>query len=118
MRKYQDSEQVDVYAMSDIKDLPFSWWEKCLLRIAPKLFMKRQLAQYNIAGSAIDYAHTLFGDRKIHIFPLSGYTGRGFVISMDNALTLWFIQDGDRFVYDGYEIGEYVDGDVTVFDTL
>ena len=43
---------------------------------------------------------------------------RGLIITLDQKFTLWFFQDGDHFVYDGFEIGEYEKGDVTIFDSI
>ncbi|MEK7065330.1 MAG: hypothetical protein AAB963_02700 [Patescibacteria group bacterium] len=48
--------------------------------------------------------------------PLSGNDGRGFIIFVDNKISFWFFQDGDHFKYDGFEMGEYGDGNVQVFD--
>ncbi len=67
----------------------------------------------------IKYADKLFRDTKrIDIQPLSGSDGRGFIIFLDNQLSLYFYQDGDHFYFDGFEIGEYDSGDVKVFDGL
>lgn len=42
--------------------------------------------------SVINYAEKLFGNgKKIHIQPLSGNDGRGFIIFVDNKISLWKI---------------------------
>jgi hypothetical protein len=52
---------------------------------------------------------------RVDIVPSkSGF--RGFSIVFDNLFALYFNQDGDHFAYDGYEFGDYDNGDVTVFD--
>jgi hypothetical protein len=52
---------------------------------------------------------------RIDVVPSrSGF--RGFSIVFDNLFALYFNQDGDHFTYDGYEFGDYDNGDVTVFD--
>jgi hypothetical protein len=41
---------------------------------------------------------------------------RGFILTLDNEVSLWFNQEGDCFKYDGWEVGNYKDGDITVLD--
>lgn len=53
--------------------------------------------------------------KRVDLFPLSG-SGRGFMIVFDQKEALYFYQDGDHFIYDGCETGEYEKGDVTIFD--
>lgn len=114
----QEEFQIDDLKPGDMSQLPFPWWKKILLKFFPKSFMKLTAWELDIDEDAIDYAEKLFRDKKIHLEPLSGTGGRGFIISIDNKMTLWFYQDGDHFVYDGFEMGEYDDGDVTVVDRL
>ena len=54
---------------------------------------------------------------RIDIEPLSA-GGRGFRLIIDRRTALYFHQDGDGFDYDGYEVGEYDKGDVTIFDDM
>ena len=61
-------------------------------------------------------AHALFGRvERVDIVP-SRSNMRGFQIVLDGLLSLYFSQDGDHFAYDGFEMGLFEDGDVTVFD--
>jgi len=54
-------------------------------------------------------------NKRVDISPTSG-GGRGFIIVLDQKTSFYFYQDGDHFIYDGCEMGEYEKGDVTVFD--
>ena len=40
------------------------------------------------------------------------------MIVIDRSTALYFYQDSDHFKYDGFEIGEYEKGDVTIFDNF
>ncbi|SRR6056297_612101 len=91
------------------------WQKRFLMKYFPKLFLRLSGKEMGVDNKKIDYAYRLFDDAKIDIQPLSGGT-RGFIITVDNKLTLWFYQDGNHFKFDGIEMGDYDDGDVTVFD--
>ncbi len=71
-----------------------------------------------ISNQAFSEAHDLFSKiRRVDLLPLKlGY--RGFMIVLDKKTALYFHQDYDHFIYDGFEIGEYEKGDVTIFDDL
>jgi hypothetical protein len=63
-------------------------------------------------------AHAAFSAAKrIDIIP-SRAGGRGFQLILDGHTALYFDQDGDHFVYDGWETGSYGKGDVTIFDDI
>ena len=109
-----DFEDIPVGDMSNL-DIP--WYKKMILKFFPHLFLKWHAGHMNIDDKMISYAQNLFADKKIHIQPLSGVSGRGFIIFVDNKISFWFFQDENHFVYDGFEMGEYDDGDVTVFDS-
>lgn len=94
-----------------------SWHKKLLMRFFPEIFFKMAAGECGLDKKKIDQACSLFEDAKIHIEPLSGGS-RGFIITLDNKLSLWFTQDGKHFRFDGIEIGEYLDGEVTVVDNL
>ena len=51
--------------------------------------------------------------QKIDIVPL-GPGSQGFQFIIDSSTSLYFYQDGDHFVYDGYEMGQYGKGEVTI----
>ena len=101
----------------DLKELKFPWYKKFLMRFFPKTFLKISADDLGLEGRKIDLAYKLFDDAKVHIEPLSGES-RGFIITLDGKLSLWFLQDGNHFKFDGIEMGEYDDGEVTVFDEL
>lgn len=95
------------------------WYKKLLFKISPMLLMKLEARNLKIDDKKFEFANKLFANaERVDILPQSGVGGRGFIITIDNNLSLIFIQDGNRFVYDGYEIGKYENGNVTVFDSL
>jgi hypothetical protein len=99
--------------------LKLNFLTKTLMRLAPISFLHYAARQQGVDDNKIDYAYKLFADAKrIDIQPLSGEGGRGFIVFLDCSLSLYFYQDGDHFYYDGFEIGEYGKGEVTVFDRL
>ncbi len=68
------------------------------------------------ASDGVEQVHQLFKQaQRVDVLPSIG-GGRGFQIVLDGTLSLYFFQDGDHFVYDGFELGEYERGDVTLFD--
>lgn len=92
---------------------------KLLMRFAPKTFLRCAAKEQGIEPQNIDYAMKLFGkSKRIDIHPLDSRSGRGFIIILDNKLSLHFYQDSDYFYYDGCEIGKYEKGDVTIFDNI
>jgi hypothetical protein len=103
--------------IGDPREFKISWWDRLTMRFFPKFFLKSSAKELGLDGKKIDLAYDIFEGTKIHIEPLSG-SSRGFIITLDNKLSLWFLQDGDHFEFDGIEMGEYEDGDVTVFDNL
>ncbi len=95
-----------------------NWFTKLLAQFFPKLFFRYASKCAGLNPQKITQAQKIFGDaERIDIFPLRG-GHRGFIIVLDNKLSLHFYQDGDHFHYDGFEMGKYQDGDVTVFDSL
>ena len=91
---------------------------KLFIKLFPRTFLKQAARQQNINPQKLNYAEKLFRDcRRIDIEPL-GDSSRGFILFLDNKLSLWFYQDGEHFIFNGYEIGEYDDCEVTVFDNL
>lgn len=98
-------------------EIKINWFTKLLLRYWSRLTMKFFARKLGIENPIFARAHGLFSKtNRIDIFPIeSGY--RGFIIVIDRKTALYFYQDGNHFVYDGYEMGEYEKGDVTVFDS-
>jgi hypothetical protein len=95
-----------------------NWFAKLLMRFAPEKFLQYASKKQGIEPQDIDRARELFGRKHIDIYSLNSQSGRGFIIILDSKLSLHFYQDGDHFYYDGFEIGEYEKGDVTIFDNI
>ncbi len=90
---------------------------KFFLKFWPRLGMLYLSKKIGIKKPIFGKAHELFSkSERIDIFPAA--TPRGFIIVLDRETALYFYQDGDHFVYDGFEMGEYEKGDVTIFDSL
>lgn len=93
-------------------------FEKILLLLSPKLGMKKLAKKMGIKNVLFDKAHELFSNvERLDIIPTQSET-RGFIMILDGQTALYFYQNGDHFSYDGYEMGEYDKGDVTIFDHL
>jgi len=94
------------------------WHHKLLLKFYPKASFKIFAKELDIDNPLFDKIHDAFDDiERIEIFPTKGGK-RGFVLVLDQKTALFFYQDGDHFKYDGFEMGEYKKGDVTVFDHI
>ncbi|MFH0829320.1 MAG: hypothetical protein V1907_04045 [Candidatus Kerfeldbacteria bacterium] len=94
-------------------------YSKLLFKLWPQLFFHQFARKIGINNPAFEQAHELFDKvERIDLFPLNGSNSRGFMIVLDGKTSLWFYQDGDHFKYDGFEMGEYEKGDVTIFDCL
>lgn len=98
-------EEFDDIEPGDMSRLDFPWYKKLLLKFFPHVFMRLEASKLGLDDDMIDNAEHLFAGKKIHIQPLSGVSGRGFIIFVDNKMSFWFFQDGDHFVYDGFEMG-------------
>lgn len=101
-----------------MKKIKINWFTKLLLKFWPNLAMKQLANKMGINNSLFDKAHELFSNvKRIDLFPAGAGT-RGFILILDRKTALYFYQDGDCFVYDGFEMGEYKKGDVTIFDNI
>lgn len=118
-----DREFEDVIANSkmrwnfaQLKKSGVDWWTRVLLRFAPLRGVRRLSRKMGIDPDIADKANALFaGTERVDIVPSRTGT-RGFQIILNRSTALYFYQDGDHFVYDGFESGEYDKGDVTLFD--
>lgn len=82
--------------------------------VAFKLFAK----ELGIANPVFDKAHDVFSSaERIDLYPTTS-TERGFIVVLDLKTALYFYQDGDHFKYDGFEMGEYNKGDITILDNI
>jgi hypothetical protein len=104
------------FDLKNLREGGVSFWTRLLLRIAPLAGIKRLSRELGVDPDAAEKAHRAFQDtERIDIVPAKS-GGRGFQIILDGSTALYFYQDGDHFVYDGFENGTYEKGDVTVFD--
>ena len=100
-----------------MKKEDISIFTKLLLKHWPTLAMRLFAKKMGIKNIIFDKAHeALFKTERIDFFPTIG--GRGLIMVIDGKTALFFYQEGDHFVYDGYEMGKYNKGDVTVFDGI
>ncbi|MEK9181356.1 MAG: hypothetical protein AAB871_03910 [Patescibacteria group bacterium] len=100
-------------------EIHISWWQKTLLKFWPKLAFRKFAKIINANPELFEKAQQVFGKVKtIDLIPLDSSNGRGFMLVLDRKTSLWFLQDGDHFVYDGFEMGEYEKGDVAIFDQI
>ncbi len=91
---------------------------RLMLRLSPTAGFKMLNKKLGIKNDAFDKAHEVFSNvKRVDIFPAAA-GNRGFILVLDKKTALYFYQDGDHFVYDGFEMGEYDGGDVTIFDGL
>lgn len=99
-------------------DINISWYRKLLLKFWPGMAFKLFAKELGIANPVFDKAHDVFSNaERIDLYPAAG-AGRGFIVVMDLKTALYFYQDGDHFKYDGFEMGEYDKGDVTILDNI
>ena len=81
---------------------PLSLFAKILLSFTPGWGMIKKM-------------HQLFASaERVDVLPTEGI--RGFRLVLNNRFAIYFFQDGDNFAYDGFEVGEYETGEVTIFD--
>ena len=102
----------------DPKTFKLSPLTRLMLRLSPTAGFKMLNKKLGIKNDTFDKAHEVFSSvKRVDIFPAAAGS-RGFIFILDKKTTLYFYQDGDHFVYDGFEMGEYDGGDVTIFDDL
>jgi hypothetical protein len=96
-----------------------NWFIKFLARFSPKSLFKLAARDNKLDYAKVESAEKLFRDAKrIDFQPSGGANGRSLIMYIDKKLSLHFYQDGNTFTYDGFEMGPYDDGDVTVFDKM
>jgi hypothetical protein len=115
-REINDLKEIDRAFLERAK---VSWLTKILLGISLSWGMARLARELNLPGiETSKKAHAFFQKiERVDFVPSRG-SMRGFQIILDSLLSLYFSQEGDHFVYDGFEMGPYDDGDVTVLDKL
>lgn len=104
------------FDLKNLRESGVSFWTRLLLRFWPLAGIKNLSRELGVDPELAEQAHKAFENTKrIDLVP-SASGGRGFQIIIDRSTSLYFYQDGDHFVYDGFENGEYKKGDVTIFD--
>ena len=99
--------------MSGIK---ITWFTKLMFKFWPGFAMMRMARKMGISDPLFNEAQELFSKvRRIDILP-SASGLRGFIVVLDRKTALYFCQDGAHFIYDGFEMGRYDKGEVTIFD--
>lgn len=94
-----------------------SWLDKFLLKYWPNLAFRRAAKKLNIQNTVFSRLDEVFcASKRIDVIPTAGL--RGFVFAIDQETAFYFYQIGDHFEYDGFEMGPYGKGDVTIFDNL
>ena len=89
-----------------------------LLRLWPSLGFRLFARDQGDGNGTYEKLHeALAGCERVDFEPSPG-NQRGFRIVLDKRTALYFYQNGDHFEYDGFELGEYEAGDVTVLDSL
>jgi hypothetical protein len=114
-REFDDLREIDSEVLEKMR---VSWFTRTLLRVAVPWGLGRLAKELQGPGIEMSQrAHALFAKtERVDVIPLRTDL-RGFRVILDSTLALYFIQAGDHFVYDGFELGPYCDdGDVTVFD--
>lgn len=67
-------------------------------------------ADQGLNPDVVDTAQTLFGDAT-RIDLITMHTSKkGFILIINQRLSLWFYKRGTGYVYDGHEIGPYDQG--------
>jgi len=95
-----------------------SWLDKILVRFWPNREMHRLAKKMKINQVVFAQLHEIFHKTQtIDLFPAAGGS-RGFILVLDRQTAIFFYQDGDHFSYDGFEMGKYGKGEVTIFDDL
>lgn len=93
-----------------------TWLDKILLKFWPNHEMRRLAQKMKINQVVFEKLHEIFyKTQTIDLFPVAG-NSRGFILVLDRQTAIFFYQDGDHFSYDGFEMGKYAKGDVTIFD--
>lgn len=109
------SRKKDIYIYSKEHAGDYAWYQKMLFRLFPVTSLKYVAWKMGCSFSFIGHGHIFFEGASVDIVPTK-LSVRGFRIILNNKLCLFFYQDGKHFKYDGWEVGEYEDGDITVFD--
>ncbi|TSC89212.1 MAG: hypothetical protein G01um10143_593 [Parcubacteria group bacterium Gr01-1014_3] len=104
------------FDLKNLKEGGVSWWTRVLLRVSPLRGVKRLSRELGVNSDVANQASEFFqATERIDIIPSKSGL-RGFQLIIDGSTALYFHQDGDHFIYGGWETGKYEKGEVTVFD--
>lgn len=110
--------QKPMWDFKSLKESGVDFWTRLFLRIAPRRGIERLSRKMGVDPDMAARAHALFANaQKVDVIPFESGEG-GFKFILNRSTALYFYQDGDHFVYDGWETGEYEKGEVTIFDHL
>ncbi len=84
-----------------------NWFKKLLGRSSADDF--RIVSQLEgLPPDLFDQAHEVFSSvRQIEFCPIGTKRKPGWMIILDQKLSLWFYRQDNHFVYDGFGIGDY-----------
>ena len=108
---------VDFFGSHEFNEMKIGWFTRFMLRVLPRYGIHRIAKICGFLTPDVCWKlHDIFACvGRVDVIP-SRSGSRGFSIVLDNLFALYFNQDGDHFAYDGYEFGDYENGDVTIFD--
>ena len=116
MRELEEDGGLPKWDFEDLKEKGVDWWTRFLLKTAPYRGAMRLARMMGFDDTLGKNLHQFFArTNRIHVEPLRSGR-RGFQLVINNMTALYFYQNGDHFEYDGFELGAYKDGRVTVFD--
>lgn len=100
------------------KKVKINFFIRLLLYLKPNWAMRLLAKKQGIKNVIFEKIHEIFrNSKRIDIFPTAS-NERGFILIIDQQTAIYFYQDGDHFEYDGFEMGEYEKGEVTIFDNV
>lgn len=111
----EENEDGQKYAFPEFQSVIFRF----LARFFPFILIQIQKMFSQIDTRPAEELHGVFSQsQRIDLIP-SQHSTRAFTILLDQKTALYFSQDGDKFIYDGWEVGEYEEkGEITIFDDL
>lgn len=84
---------------------------KALFRSNPAAGFEFMASQNGLPASWPTQLQGIFDQAKrIDIIPMDNADHQGFIIILNQALSLWFYRKGNEYRYDGFEIGPYDQG--------
>lgn len=104
------------FDMKSLRDTKIPWKTRFFLRFWPMIGIRLLAEDFKMSNELSNPAHKLFQRvGRVDIAP-SGSGERGFQLILNGNTALYFYQEEDHFIYDGFEIGDYEKGEVTIFD--